>query len=70
MPETRRYQYIYAILDEDDMCVEVRDTTIYCEDPNYIPIPAFNEEYIMRYYNRDNGKWYEDAEFTIEWLPS
>lgn len=69
----RRYQYIYAIIEPSlgDMCVEVRDTTNNCSDyPNYIPINPYNENYICKYYNRENGKWYVDAAKTQEWIPN
>ena len=72
MPEERRYAYTYAIIDTtDNMCVEVRtqtnevDTTAH---PEYIPIPSYNEEYIMKYYSYETQKWYEDTAFTIEWI--
>ena len=73
MAEARHYAYTYAIIDPaDNMCVEIRtqtyeiDTTAH---PEYISIPTYNEEYIMKYYNRENGKWYVDAAFTTEWIP-
>ena len=55
------------------MCDEVRTTTYIMDtvaNPDWIEIPAYNEEYIMKYYNRADGKWYEDAEFTTEWIPA
>lgn len=69
---TRRYQYAYAVIDPvDDMCIRVEDTTYDCSgNPNYIPIHPYNEEYIMKYYNRENGKWYLDAQKTQEWIPA
>lgn len=70
--ETRRYQYLYAVIEPSmgDMCVEVVDTTVKSTNPNYIEIPEYNENYIMKYYNRSNGKWYTDAGFTNEWTPN
>lgn len=69
--EQRKYQFIYAVIDPTlgDMCVGVQDTTLESTDPNLIRIPYDNGEYLFKYYNRSNGKWYEDAEFTIEWIP-
>lgn len=67
---TRRYAYYYAVIDPDlgDMCVAVHDTTNDCSsNPNYIPISEPNGNYLFKYYNRSNGKWYTDAEFTTEW---
>lgn len=73
MPEARRYAYNYAVIDPmDNMCIQVMtrtseiDTT---ENPEVIPIPTYNEEYLFKYYNRENGKWYVDAAFTTEWIP-
>ena len=66
----QQYAYNYAIIDETGMCVEVQTTTRDCTGyDGYIAIPEYNEEYIMKYYNTADGKWYEDAEFTIEWIP-
>ena len=66
-----QYQYAYAVIDPaDNMCISVLDTTVdYSDDPNYIDIGTYNGEYLFKYYNRSNGKWYIDAEFTTEWIP-
>ena len=72
--EVRRYAYNYALIDAiDSMCIEVKTTTREIdttEHPEYVVIPTYNEEYLFKYYNFDNQKWYEDADFTIEWIPS
>ena len=68
----RRYQYCYAEIDPslNDMCVGVEDTTLNCDDdPNYIPISPYNEEYLCKYYDRATGKWYLEAEHVNEWTP-
>lgn len=73
MPEARRYQYKYAQIDPTlgDMCIGVHSMTSPVEnDPNWIEIPVVDEEYCFKYYNRANGQWYEDAEFTIPWQSS
>lgn len=66
------YAYAYAVIDPvDNMCIEVIDTTVkYEDDPNYIDIGTYNGEYLFKYYNRENGKWYTDAAFTNEWIPA
>ena len=52
------------------MCVGVEDTTLNCDDdPNYIPISPYNEEYLCKYYDRATGKWYLEAEHVNEWTP-
>ena len=74
MPEARRYAYNYAVIDPvDNMCVQVLTRTSEIDlttNPDYIEIPTYNEEYLFKYYSYDTQKWYEDAEFTIEWIPS
>lgn len=63
------YAYAYAIIDLDTgMCIGVQDTTDYMdpnEYPEYIAIPEYNEDYMENYYNRADGNWYTDPEFTI-----
>lgn len=69
------YAYNFAeVQDSDGWCIGVMTTS----DPNeegptsmgttYVPIPVYDEEYIMKYYI--NGNWYEDAEGTIPWTSS
>lgn len=66
----KNYQYSYAVIMLDSgLCIEVVDCTDYIdheEYPDYIEIPEYNEDYLLKYYNQTNGKWYEDADFTIE----
>lgn len=72
MAELRRYQYVYAVIDPDfdDMCIRVEDTTLNCDDePNYIRLDAYNEDYLFKYYDRATGKWYLEAEHINEWTP-
>lgn len=74
MPEARRYAYKYAVIDPvDNMCVQVLTRTLEADTiahPEYIPISVYNEEYLFKYYDRTNDKWYEDVDFTIEWAPN
>ena len=69
-----RYGYYYArIRIETGLCVEVVDTTDYynpVEYPDYIAIPAYNEAYLLKYYNKETQKWYTDASFSTEWTPA
>lgn len=71
MSNTRRFQFIYARIDpSDNMCIEVVDTTNdYSMNPDYIPLTEYNEEYLFKYYNWDNGKFYYDPEYTQEFIP-
>ena len=80
--EPRRYYYNFAeIIPETRMCIGVRTTT--SDDSgtdNLIPIPVYDENYILKYYLCDNhtefsydctdGSWYEDAAGTIPWQSS
>ena len=75
---TRRYGFKYALIREDGLCIEVRDTTDYCLDPLYVPIKDVSLSYLLKYYHPIpdsstltsfddfQGKWYYDAEFTQE----
>jgi hypothetical protein len=65
------YEYYYAIIELDTgLCVAVYDTSVYADDPTYIAIPEYNEDYLMKYYNAANGKWYLDDSFSTEWSPT
>lgn len=69
-----RYAYNYAMIDPiDNMCVEVLTRTQEIDtdaQPEYVPIPYYNEDYLLKYYNYDTQKWYTDAAMTNEWTPS
>lgn len=60
----------YALIDlETNMCMGVETTSHeIVDDPEYVPIPVYDEEYIFKFYI--NGAWYEDAEATIPWQSS
>ena len=64
------YYYKYAEIDPDtNMCLGVLTTSHeIVDDPVFVEIPVYDEEYIMKYYI--NGNWYEDAEGTIPWTSS
>lgn len=70
MANLRRYQFLYAVLDEDMdyMCIGIDDTTINHDgNPNYVPITSdMNGLYFAKYYNHADGKWYYDVEHTKE----
>lgn len=70
------YAYAYAkINNSTNMCVGVVDTTNPTMDGStngvitYVMISEYNEDYILKYYNWDNGKFYYDAEYTQEFIP-
>ena len=75
------YAYYYASVRESDgMCVGTRDTSDYILDRLQIPIPEYNENYLMKYYHPIpdsvssfddfQGQWYSDAAHTIPWSPT
>lgn len=67
----QQFTYNYAIIDlETGLCMETRSTSSERTEEEFIPIPEYNTDYIFKYYNRENGKWYEDAAFTTEWSPA
>lgn len=69
------YYYNYAIVDRASMmCLEVRGSTNDQSGESneyelYVSIPVYNEEYILKYYDEETGKWYYDAAMTNEWIP-
>lgn len=80
--ESRHYYYNFAEIEpETRMCIGVRSTTADATGTdNLIPIPVYDENYILKYYLCDNhaefsydctdGSWFEDAEGTIPWHSS
>lgn len=63
------YAYNYAEIDPaTGMCVGVITKTSEGAAENFVEIPVYDEEYIMKYYI--NGNWYEDPEGTIPWVSS
>lgn len=63
------YQYNYAEIDlTTGMCIGVHSATLPNDGENYIEIPVYDENYVLKYYI--NGNWYEDPEGTIPWESS
>lgn len=65
------YAYNVAQIDPvTNMCIGVRTTTDpeQLNRPNFVEIPVYDQEYIMKYYI--DGNWYEDAAGTIPWESS
>lgn len=64
------YYYNYAEIDPTlgNMCVGVHTGTHEQNSDVMIPIPVYDEEYIMKYYI--DGNWYEDEAGTIPWTSS
>ena len=67
----QQYAYHYAKIDANGWCYEVIDTTVnYDGEAGYIAVPTSSDDYLLKYYNVANGKWYYDAAFTNEWTPT
>jgi len=63
------YEYNYAEIDpETNMCIGVYTGTIPSENPYWVEVPYYNDEYMLKYYNWDDGKFYYDAEYTQEFV--
>lgn len=61
-----RYAYNYAEIDPlTGMCVGVYSRSHTADNPTFVEIPVYDEEYICKFYI--GGNWYEDAEGTIPW---
>ena len=66
-----RLAYYYAQIDPaDGMCLGVLTSNSPMTGDTYVQIDSLNEDYMLKFYNRANGQWYEDAAFTIPWSPS
>lgn len=72
---SQTYAYNFAEIDDaTGMCVGVLSSSNPDNEgptlvgTTYVPIPVYDEEYVMKYYI--NGNWYEDAEGTIPWQSS
>lgn len=76
------YAFNWACIDPSThMCIEVRTTTYDATgSDNLIPIPVYDENYLLKYYLCANhpeftydctdGSWYEDAQGQIPWTSS
>lgn len=65
-----RITFYYALVDETGWCYEVCSTSRNCDEyPDHIAISSLNTDYIEKYYNVEDGKWYLEASFTTEWSP-
>lgn len=63
------YEYIYAKINPDlNMCIGIYTGTCSNDNPNWIEIPEYNAEYMFKYYNMGNEKWYYDEGMTQEFI--
>lgn len=62
-----RLAYNYALIDETGWCYEIRTTSRNCDGmEGYISVPEYKDDYLEKYYNVTDGKWYHDPEFQNE----
>ena len=62
--------YFYAVIDENNCCVSVLTTTYIVPLDTYIEISSLNYDYMDKYYNRENEKWFYEPEFVTEFIPN
>ena len=65
------YAYNFAEIDPTtNMCIGVMSTSdaSNANNPNFVEIPVYDEDYVMKYYNWDNAKFYYDAAYTQEYI--
>ena len=69
------FQYHYAIVDKTMgyLCLEICTTSVNNDGHEndtelYVRIDVYSGDYLMKYYDRDTGKWYYDAEMTQEFI--
>ena len=61
--------YTYAIIDEVGLCYEVCGTSKNYDDiDGYIIVPKYSSDYIDKDFNVNNGQWYLDASFAMQWM--
>ncbi len=64
----RRLQYNYAGIElSTGRCHSCMTTSYEIDDPAWIAVPKYSEQYVGKYYH--DGNWYSDAEFTTPWTP-
>lgn len=66
-----RLNYYYAVIDiNDGFCYAVTTSIGPYEDDEHIPIADLNYDYLEKYYNKIDGKWYLEGSFETEWVPN
>lgn len=58
-------QYCFAKINlTTGKCTGCMTTSDYIDNPAYIEVPELRD-YVGNYYNRNDGLWYADADFTV-----
>lgn len=61
--------YIYALIDESNLCYEVCGTSNNHDGANgYVAIVRYDQSYINKYYNANDGQWYLDESFAHKFV--
>ena len=61
-----RLQYNYAKIDINTGRCKGGGTFSYeINDPAYIPVAWYSEDYYNKYYNQQDGLWYTDGTFSV-----
>lgn len=58
-------QYNYAQVLESGECVGCLTMSYEVNHPLYIEVPTADGDYVGSWYNREDGHWYADSEFTV-----
>ena len=68
------YEYSYAVIDlETGECLHVFSDSEQLDissNPEIIVIPEYEEEYLYKWYNQSDKKWYNESTFETEYIPS
>lgn len=61
--------YTYAMINQTGLCYEVFGTSKnYDGVAGYVAISKYSADYLNKYCNVNNGKWYLEASFITEWM--
>lgn len=58
-------QYFYAVLNENDVCVEVVELEAESTADTHIAIESLDQTYVGKWYNRETSTWYDEAPFSV-----
>lgn len=65
----QNYYYAYAEIDPTtNMCIGVHSGTSEMDNPYFVRIPEYDENYVFKYYI--DGAWYEDSAGTVPYNPA
>lgn len=60
-------QYIYAMIDSNGLCYEIRGTSKNCDGlEGYIALPKYSIAYLDKYFNVADETFYLDASFSTK----